>query len=427
MLKYFIKTSLVSYIVLGFTMLSSIIVARHYGPTGQGIIVALLLIPQMVINYGDLGVSESIMYHLSNNKGSIKSIKKTLLKIFASLLLIMMLGFGIYLIFFPYSDIEYSYHLGFLYIILLFSYQVLTFIFRGYLKLNIYNLSSLILNLSILSLVVICVILDFPIIYVFISYIVSTVVSIIYLLSKLKFNPVEKGKDEFETKDIYSYGIKTYAYKISASTESQFDKFMIAIFLPSEQLGFYSIAVVFSSLSYLFIVQPIASIILPILNKIEVISEKQKIITLINKLIFWTGIFFGVFLIVFSELIIQLVYGTAYLPALIPLWILLTGVILKAPMSILGYYFKSIGKPEVLIKISTISMVLNVLAGIIFIPKYGIVAAALISTMSYTIYSLLLSRKYMQATHQGYIDQYVFNKQEIRLIFEKFKTIRGRL
>jgi O-antigen/teichoic acid export membrane protein len=121
-------------------------------------------------------------------------------------------------------------------------------------------------------------------------------------------------------------------------------------------------------------------------------------------------------MLIFSKIFVELVYGVSYLPALVPLWILLIGVVLKAPMSILAYYFKSIGLPEVMVKISIITVVLNVISGLLFIPRYGIIAAAIISTISYTIYSILLSRKYMKMTNKGLSEQYLFSQSEITLI-----------
>ncbi len=417
MLKSFFLTSIVSYLVLGFTMLTSIVVARHYGPSGQGVLAALILIPQMMISYGDLGVSESIMYHLSNSYGKIVSFNKSIFLIFFETLFIMLFGFTLYYLFFSYSEIEDSYALGVIYLVLFYLNQVLTFISRGILDLKRYNVSLIISNLSLLLFILICSALDLPIRMVFVAYILSSVFSVLYLLFSIKI-PSVLGKKliEYRVKDIYKYGFKTYAYKVLNSTESQFDKFIIASVLPKVQLGYYSVAVVLSSLLYLFVVRPISSIILPILNGVHELKEKQTLITLINKLIFWIGVLFSLVMLIFSKIFVELVYGVSYLPALVPLWILLIGVVLKAPMSILAYYFKSIGLPEVMVKISIITVVLNVISGLLFIPRYGIIAAAIISTISYTIYSILLSRKYMKMTNKGLSEQYLFSQSEITLI-----------
>jgi O-antigen/teichoic acid export membrane protein len=78
-----------------------------------------------------------------------------------------------------------------------------------------------------------------------------------------------------------------------------------------------------------------------------------------------------------------------------------------------------------MVKISIFTVTLNVIAGFIFIPKYGIIAASLISTISYTMYSILLSRKFMISTNQNILNQYLFNKSEIFIIkdyIDKFKS-----
>jgi len=424
MLKSLFQTSIVSYIVLALTMLGSILIARHYGPSGQGELAALILIPQMIINFGDFGTSESIMYHLSNKKQSFILSRNTIFKVFAAVVGFMLLLFSIYLFFFSYSKTSFIALLGFFYIVLLFVNQTLSFIVRGHLKLKTYNFGLLILNVLNFASIVLVIALSLSIENIFAFYLFSCMISSLYLLFKI--SKFEKGDccNEYTVKDIFSYGIKVYAYKVLNSAESQFDKFMIATFLLSSQLGLYSVAVALSSLLYLFLVKPVASIILPILNRIENIDERQKLITLINKLIFWAGILFGILLLFFSKQVLIYIYGEDYLPALIPLWILLLGVILKSPMSILAYYFKSIGTPEVMVKISIVTVALNVLAGLVFIPKYGIMAAAVISTVTYTIYSLVLSRKYIVETGKGYLNQYLFSKYELSLIVNYIENLR---
>ena len=399
-------------------MIGSVLIARHYGPSVQGELVGLLLIPQMIINFGDLGISESYMYHLSKNNDSFVLLKSTIIKTAVLILTLMLSIFSVYLVFFSYSENYAIIFLAYSYIILLFVSQILSFILRGYYKLREFNFGLLILNSAILISVIICITMDFSIKYLFLFYAISHCISILYILINLisvKNNDLS-NKKIYTIKDVFLYGIKIYSYKVLNSAESQFDKFIIASFLVSSQLGFYSVAVVLSSVLYLFLVKPIALILLPILNKIEDLKEKQKLVTLINKVIFWIGILFGIFLFLFSEIIILNIYGVEYLPALVPLWILLFGVILKSPMSILAYYFKSIGTPEVMVRISIITVILNISAGIFFIPSFGITAAAIISTITYTIYSILLSSKYLKTTNNGYLSQYLFNKTEINLI-----------
>ena len=124
MIKSLIQTSFVSYISLAFTLMGSIFIARHYGPSGQGELAALLLIPQIIISFGDLGTAESIMYHLSKKTEWFLLSRKTIIKIVLMIVGLMSLLFSIYLTFFSYSKTFFIILLGYLYVVLLFINQI---------------------------------------------------------------------------------------------------------------------------------------------------------------------------------------------------------------------------------------------------------------------------------------------------------------
>jgi O-antigen/teichoic acid export membrane protein len=91
----------------------------------------------------------------------------------------------------------------------------------------------------------------------------------------------------------------------------------------------------------------------------------------------------------FGKSFILIVFSYSFLDAFTPLLILLPGVVLLGAGKILTNDIAGRGFPQYNSITSGISLVATVLFDLIFIPKYGVVGAALASTLSYTLTFIL--------------------------------------
>jgi len=166
---------------------------------------------------------------------------------------------------------------------------------------------------------------------------------------------------------------------------------IIGKILDAKELGIYAIA--FSLGSFLAFFQLMFStIFLPLISECYANKNKEKIIFLFKKAASWTfGLSFLVFLcfLLYGEDILNILYGKEYVSGYWPLVI-----------SALGYLiFVSIGLNESLLvlyketkftfKISFISAMINIIFGIILIYYFGIIGAAMASTISLSLRGFL--------------------------------------
>ena len=77
-------------------------------------------------------------------------------------------------------------------------------------------------------------------------------------------------------------------------------------------------------------------------------------------------------------------------------------------------FFKSEGRPDELYKTSIYSVVVNVLFCLVLIPSYGIIGAAVASSISYLIYGALMIRKFINFTKIPFLNLITFDRNDLQ-------------
>jgi O-antigen/teichoic acid export membrane protein len=92
----------------------------------------------------------------------------------------------------------------------------------------------------------------------------------------------------------------------------------------------------------------------------------------------------GLALALLGYLFVPVVFGAAFRPSVVPLMILIPGIVAFSPGSTLGVYFSMRqGRTRYPVAISGISLVSTGVAALILIPPFGVIGAALATTLGY--------------------------------------------
>jgi len=122
--------------------------------------------------------------------------------------------------------------------------------------------------------------------------------------------------------------------------------------------------------------------------------DKLKIgITLLHKYSFVMIMPLAMVMISFPKLIIKFFFGQAYVNGSIALQILSIGMVLYNVGFINNNILSGIGKPRESTKIIIVASLVNLVLNILFIPKFGIIAAASTTLFSYLIILIWSSAK----------------------------------
>lgn len=100
------------------------------------------------------------------------------------------------------------------------------------------------------------------------------------------------------------------------------------------------------------------------------------------------------------------------------------GVLAISVSNIIGFYFAGINKLRILNIKSIIGLVFTVGTSFYCIPKWGIVGACIVTSISYCISSAILLWHFYQITEFKWQD-FLVSKQEITVILQKLKIVRS--
>ena len=180
------------------------------------------------------------------------------------------------------------------------------------------------------------------------------------------------------TKVLISFGSRLVGANIIGQIYYNIDTLMIGYFLTSTEVGYYAVAI---SLSRFFWLVPraIATVAYPAISEYWANGNRQAVNKLVDKSTKYSAcvlIFAGMSIVFFAKDIITFLFTPEFLPAVLPLAILITGTVTSGILRSVGGIFASVGKVNLVLKISIIGAVGDIILNMILIPIYGIIGAA---------------------------------------------------
>lgn len=412
MFRKILNTGLFRFIGLVLAFVTGIIISRVFGAVGKGEITLFLLIPTLISTYFGLSIQEGFLYFFGLNKISNKGFKNLLFRI--SIFLIPVFVF-FYFTAYLFID-KYDYYLFpqiILMIVLLYA-TIFKFSLRGLLEFKAYNLVLFFEPFITLLGVLIIVFFDLNLEYIIWAYILGYLLPLPYkyliIINKEKTTSVV-----LKLKQIVNYSYKVHFFKILNFTENKFDILIIGYFLSITEVGIYSIAVAITVIFQSLVQTSISTVLLPELIKSKS-DLKPKLTIDYFKLSQGLALVFLVGILIFGKMFIENIYGLEFEAAFTPLIILSIGALMKSPSACMNSFFKSNGRPDVLYKTSIYSVIVNVLLCFILIPSFGIVGAAIASSISYFIYGIIMIIKFKNTNQISILNLIIINRKDLRSI-----------
>ena len=168
---------------------------------------------------------------------------------------------------------------------------------------------------------------------------------------------------------------------------TQVDSILIGYYMNPTEVGIYAVAVLFAQTLTLIpsAVQRVTAPATATLYGKGDIKAIRKIISSTMKKAFLVSAAIALIIVIFGQFFISLFFTTEFLPAYVPLLVLLIGHTIFAPFMAIGSTLASIGKVKILFKIHSICGVLNIALNILLIPLFGIMGAAASTTITHIV------------------------------------------
>jgi O-antigen/teichoic acid export membrane protein len=178
------------------------------------------------------------------------------------------------------------------------------------------------------------------------------------------------------------FGLKTYIACLFSYLVLRADILMLNYFLGNAQTGLYSIAVSLADMVSI-LATTTGMLLFPTAAAISSDLERYKFIKRVITYLFLAMLLMIIIAVLISKYAILLLYGLEYAPSIKVFNILMPGILCLSISSLLSNYFAS--KNMLIINMITpiIALVINILANLILIPRYGINGAAIASSISY--------------------------------------------
>ena len=203
-------------------------------------------------------------------------------------------------------------------------------------------------------------------------------------------------------KEISWFGFYVVLANSIGMTNTQIDSLMIGHFMTEADVGYYAVAIIFMQ-GVILLPQAIQSVTTPLIAIHYRKREFEKIQQLIKNTMLKTFVIIvciSVILAVFGKFLIGLIFTEEFLPAYTPMVILLIGYSICAPIGSVGNTLTCVGKVNVVFKVTALAALINTVLNLMLIPKYGIVGAAVATSIS-QISTLVI--------HLSFIKKYVFD------------------
>jgi O-antigen/teichoic acid export membrane protein len=413
---------------LGFV--ASIILARVLGPGGKGIYALIVLVPALMLKLGSLGIEAANVYFTGSKQYGIKDIVSN--SLFCSILLssiLISLFFGV-----SHLDIFKNF-LGsnqinpfYLWLVVLtvpFSLLsgFLISIFLGKENIIIYNKINIFQAIfQLIAITVFVVILKQGVFGAVISYVLGIIgLALVVILFITKFTKITFSFNRKLLKDSTKYGLKAYFGNLTQFLNYRLDMLLVAAFLTPASVGFYSVAVGIAERLWM-LPGAIATVLFPRISSLKD-TEANSLTPRIARHTFLIIFIFSLILALIAKPLIKILFGSVFLPSVMPLIILLPGIIALGGCKILTADLAGRGKPQFGTYAAFASLVVNIPLNLWLIPKWGISGAAFASSTAYITASLMVMVAFVKISNTSWVTILLFNRYD----FQDYKNLLIKL
>lgn len=201
------------------------------------------------------------------------------------------------------------------------------------------------------------------------------------------------------------------------------DFILCNLYLDAKQVGNYSIAALAGEVLW-FIPNTFSVVLLPHISRMEK-EQSENLTEQVCRVTLLTSVIGALLAAMSAPLLVPLVFGKDFSPAVFPLLLLLPGLIMESGTRILTSFLVGRGFPMTTSFSAMIVAVSNLLLNLWCIPHYGIAGAALAGTISYSLGALYLMRSFHRMTGISYTRLWRLQPNDLHLLRQLWLRIKS--
>ena len=414
------------------SFITTIIIVRNLSTTGYGVFTLLMSFSLTLCYLSSIGLPQAIVFFLGRCKEKTDKFVSTYLLILFFILIIVLFMAWFYR---DYAlngflkDLPARYYLPLLilYSLAMFDTFVLS-ITRGLNNFFLLNLKRFLMpSGNLLVIIFLYFSIGITLKAVIISFAVVNSLFIVWLACKLKsLLSFRFCMDWTVIPSLLKYGSKSYLQSVTGHLIYQIDLYLIAYLLGAREVAYYGIAVGLATILW-YIPNTIGIVLFPALSSERNESEIHSFSVQVCKHTLFFTFIAAIGLGLLSEYLLVFLYGPEYIHSLRALLLILPGIILMTIYKVFTRDFSSRNRQQVSIVAAGISLLLNILLNLLWIPEYGIAGAALASTVAYSVAGTILMVSLSVESKIPIRKMLFINTKDIKMYLELFSTLYKRV
>lgn len=374
---------------------SLLLISRSLGPEGAGIYSIAILLPMLLTLLLNLGINASNVYFVASKQFTLSHVWVASRNL--SLLLIilgLLVGLAIIIlageVLFPGIEPELL-----MLAMLIFPSGLITSIFLSLVQavedFRKYNIIVMMQPFTgLLLLVALWIGGTFTLPLILTALVISHLAGAIFgylLVRKIVCKNVSTDLEDRSSVYLFvalRYGIKAHFGNIIGFLNYRLDIFLVNMFLGPAATGIYSIAVRLTEQLWL-LSSAVSTVLLPRLSAMAHDDAGRRMLTpLVCRVTLYLTLVASGVLTVLAEPLIEILFGPQFQDASIALIVLLPGVILVSCGRVIANDLAARGMVGANLYLALVTLILNFLGNILLIPTFGIIGAAIATSLAYT-------------------------------------------
>lgn len=236
---------------------------------------------------------------------------------------------------------------------------------------------------------------------------IEDLIIIIGTIRTYKMKPRVKGILSLDFKKIFSLGILCMVMHTLMTLNYSLDIIFLKKMTSSNLVGLYSVGVTLANMLWL-IPDALKDVLV---NKTSRTDSINEIVT-VTKYSLYFSIFLIIGFVIFGKLFINILYGNQFLDSYLCTIILFVGCLSMIIYKLIHPIYIAKGKQIVIVKILSLSVIINIIANLILIPLFNMYGAAIASVCSYSICSLFFLYTFCKEYNVEYKSFFKLGKED---------------
>ena len=380
--------------VTGLSLAYTVLIARWLGKAGYGSYGITLLIPQLLTKLLNLGLGTALVYYLARKDLTVgQAVSKTI----KAWLVLTIIGVSVGLVGLLWRDFLFPgvapklLLLGIAIYPVLLLLELLPNILLGIRDLWRFNLVYLVFPpLALTSAWALLTVFSRTPRMALAAYVLGQMGGLLtagVFVGQVARRQRREGIPERDIRwrQLLSYAWKSHLGNIVGFLNYRLDLLLVNMLAGLSSAGLYIVAVQIGEKLWL-LSQAVSTALFPRLAELHTAKEQQgRLTSLVGGFTFWASVMAASILAMVAHPLVRVLFGSKYLLSASALILLLPGITASSLGRVLAHDLAARGRPEMNFWVGLLTVIVNVLANLWWIPRFGINGAAAATSLSYSM------------------------------------------